>query len=68
MSDTVVAKDAVVSYSLIDTNVVVGEGAKVGGEVGCAEGITVLGEGTVIEAGAVVAAGDMIPELRKERM
>ena len=68
MSDTVVAKDAVVTYSLIDTNVVVGEGAKVGGEVGCAEGITVLGEGTVIDAGAVVAAGDMIPELRKERM
>ena len=65
MSDTVIGKGANVSFALIDTDVKVGANVNLGGAVGNADDITVLGEGTVIADGETVAAGTMIPELRK---
>ena len=67
MSGTVIGEGAELSYALIDTDVEIGAGCRVGGEVGNSEDITVLGEGTVIAAGEKVEAGVMIPELRKDK-
>lgn len=64
MGHTVIKADADLSYSLIDSNVVIGKGAKVGGELRCKEGVTVIGDGTVIADGEEVSAGSMIPDLR----
>ncbi|MDD6094532.1 MAG: glucose-1-phosphate adenylyltransferase [Clostridia bacterium] len=64
MSGSVVGRDAVLSYSLIDSNVEIGEGAAVGGPVRCKEGVTVIGDGTKIADGETVAPGAMIPDLR----
>ena len=64
MSGSVVGRDATLSYSLIDSNVEIGEGAAVGGPVRCKEGVTVIGDGTKIADGETVAPGAMIPDLR----
>ena len=64
MSGTVVGRGAQVSYSIIDTDVNIGAGAVIGGKVGCAGGISVIGAGENIKDGAKVAAGDMIPDVR----
>lgn len=64
MSGTVVKEGAELSYSLVDSNVTVGKNAKVGGALRCTEGVTVLGDGTVVRDGETVKPGAMIPELR----
>ena len=65
MSGTVVGRGASLSYSLIDSNVDIGAGAEIGGELRCAEGVTVIGDGTKIADGIKVGAGEMIPDVRK---
>ncbi|MBR4071914.1 MAG: glucose-1-phosphate adenylyltransferase [Clostridia bacterium] len=67
MSGTVIGEGTELSYALIDTDVTIGAKCRVGGEVGNAEDITVLGEGTVIADGEKIDAGVMIPELRKDK-
>ena len=64
MSGSVVGSGTCLSYSLIDSNVTIGENTKIGGEVGCPEGVTVIGDGTEIPDGDTVAPGAMIPDLR----
>ena len=63
MGDTVIEADAQVSYSIIATGVTVGKGAKIGADKAEAKGIAVIGEDVTIEAGAVVEAGAMVPEV-----
>ncbi len=63
MGDTEIGADAKVDYSIIDTNVIIGEGAVVGVEKGKAKGIAVLGEDVVVKAGAVIEDGAIISEI-----
>ena len=63
MGDTVIEADAQVSYSISATGVTVGKGAKIGADKAEAKGIAVIGEDVTIEAGAVVEAGAMVPEV-----
>ena len=65
MGGCVIAEDATVSYSILDTNVKVGAGATVGGAVGDSDGVAVIGDSETIEAGQTVKAGEMIPDVRK---
>ena len=65
MGGCTIAEDAVVSYSILDTNVNVGAGASIGGEKGDSAGVSVIGDSEVIEAGKTVGAGEMIPDVRK---
>ena len=63
MGDTVIGEGAVVSYSNVATGVNVGKDAKIGADKAEAKGIAVIGEDITIEAGAVVEAGAMVPEV-----
>ena len=65
MGGCVIAENATVSYSILDTNVKVGAGATVGGVVGDSDGVAVIGDSETIEAGQTVKAGEMIPDVRK---
>ncbi len=65
MGGCVIEADAVVSYSILDTNVKVGAGATVGGAKGDEAGVAVIGDSEVIAAGQTVGAGEMIPDVRK---
>ncbi len=65
MGGCVIEADAVVSYSILDTNVKVGAGAVVGGAKGDEAGVAVIGDSEVIAAGQTVGAGEMIPDVRK---
>ena len=62
MGDCVIHKDAVVEYSIIDRDVEIGEGARVGKAKDMAKGIAVLGEGMRVAANTVVADGAILPE------
>ena len=62
MGDCVIGAGARVAYAILDRDVEIGEGACVGKPKTEAKGITVIGEGTKIEAGAVVADGATLPE------
>ena len=62
MGDCVIGVGAVVQYAIIDREVEVRAAARVGKPRSEAKGITVIGEGVVIEAGAVVADGAILPE------
>ena len=62
MGDCVIGAGARVAYAILDRDVEIGEGACVGKLKTEAKGITVIGEGTKIEAGAVVADGATLPE------
>ena len=62
MGDCIIGRDAVVEYSIIDRDVEIGEGARVGKAKGEAKGITVIGEGTRVAEGAVVEDGATLPE------
>lgn len=62
MGDCVIGEGAVVQYAIIDREVEVRAAARVGKPRNEASGIAVIGEGTVIEAGAVVADGAILPE------
>ncbi len=62
MGDTVIGDNAVVNYSIIDTCVTIGKGARVGEEKADGVEIAVIGEDVEIAAGEVVPAGAMISE------
>ena len=64
MDSTQVGSDSRVSYSIIDSNVKIGNGASVGGEKGADGGLAVIGEGQSIGDGEKIEAGVMIPDLR----
>ncbi len=65
MGGCVIEEDAVVSYSILDTNVKIGAGAVVGGQKGDEAGVTVIGDSEAIVSGQTVGAGEMIPDVRK---
>ena len=65
MGGCVIEADAVVSYSILDTNVKVGAGAVVGGAKGDEAGVAVIGDSEIIAPGQTVGAGEMIPDVRK---
>ncbi len=61
--DTVVKRGAKLERTITDTEVIVGEGAKIGGE----EGLTVIGRCTEIPPGISLAGGVTVyPHLKKE--
>lgn len=62
MADTYIGKDAVVEYSILDENITVEGGAKVGESKDTAKGIAVIGNGLKVAAGETVEAGAMIQE------
>ncbi|MBE6702498.1 MAG: glucose-1-phosphate adenylyltransferase [Ruminococcaceae bacterium] len=62
MGDCVIGEGAVVEYAILDRDVEIGADARVGKSKGEAKGITVIGEGTRIADGAVVADGATLPE------
>ncbi len=62
MSDTVIEAGARVEYSIIDERVKIGRGASVGAEKNNPKGISVVGAGSVIDAGKTVAPGEMISD------
>ena len=62
MGDCVIDEGAVVQYAIIDRAVRIRAAARVGRPRAQAKGITVIGEGVVVEAGAVVADGAILPE------
>ena len=62
MGDSVVKAGARVDYAILDRNVEIGEGAAVGRPRGGAEGIAVLGEGTRVAPGEIVAEAAMIKD------
>jgi len=63
MGDCVIEEGAIVSYAIVDTGVTIGKNAVVGQDRATAKGIAVIGEDVTVQAGAVVAAGAMIPEV-----
>lgn len=66
MSGTVVKSGAVVNYAIIDEDVTVGEKAVIGEDKEIAKGISVLGRGINVGAGASVAAGNIVDRDIKE--
>ena len=63
MGNCIVREDAVVEYAILDQEVEVGAGARVGGARAVpGNGIAVVGGGVKIAAGAEVAPGAMISE------
>ncbi len=56
---TKIGENAVVDYSIIDENVLIGDGAKIGKE-NSEDKIAVLGRDIKVEDGAVVIAGEMV--------
>ena len=63
MGDCVIEEGAIVSYAIVDTGVTIGKNAVVGQDRATAKGIAVIGEDVTVQAGAVVEAGAMIPEV-----
>lgn len=61
-SQSVIEENAVINYSIIDEKVVVGNGAKVGGdtETGKSPVITVLGRDITVSDGTEIAAGEIV--------
>ncbi len=61
-SQSVIEENAVINYSIIDEKVVVGNGAKVGGdtEAGKSPVITVLGRDITVSDGTEIAAGEIV--------
>ena len=62
MGDCIIGEGSVVEYSIIDRDVEIGKNARVGKCKTEAKGITVIGEGTRVEDGAVVADGVTLPQ------
>ena len=62
MANTYIGKDAVVEYSILDENITVEGGAKVGESKDTAKGIAVIGNGLKVAAGETVEAGAMIQD------
>ena len=62
MGDTIIGKDAVVCYSILDEGVDIGEGARIGAPRESAKDITVIGMGVKVPAASVIPDGQMISE------
>ena len=62
MGECIIGEGAVVEYAILDRDVEIGAGARVGKAKEEAKGITVIGEGTRVADGAVVADGVTLPE------
>ncbi len=62
MANTYIGKDASVNFSILDENITVETGAKIGESKDTAKGLAVIGNGCKIAAGTTVAAGEMISE------
>ncbi len=62
MANTYIGKDASVNFSILDENITVETGAKIGEAKDTAKGLAVIGHGCKIAAGTTVAAGEMISE------
>lgn len=62
MANTYIGKDASVSHAILDENIIVEEGAKIGADKDTDTGISVIGNGCIIAAGTTVAAGEMVSE------
>lgn len=62
MANTYIGKDASVNFSILDENITVETGAKIGESKETAKGLAVIGNGCKIAAGTTVAAGEMISE------
>ena len=60
MHHVTIGEGACVEYSILDSDVCVGKGAKVGRPKETAEGITVIGADNVIEDGADIPDNQMI--------
>ena len=60
MEDVVIGKSSTVKYSIIDTNVILGEGCSVGKAKDEASGITVIAAGLTLTDGTVIADNKMI--------
>ena len=60
MADTVICENAVVEYSIIDENTIIGAKAKIGSPKTSGDGIALLGRNINVESGAVVKGGAMI--------
>lgn len=65
MNNVTVKSGAVVEYSIVDSDAVIGEDAVVGKERSEAKGLAVIGEDITVEAGRVVADGEMIVSASK---
>jgi ADP-glucose pyrophosphorylase len=63
MSDVEIGEDAVVSYCIIDSNVKIGKGAKIGKCKDEASGITVIGEKCNVPENAIIGDNEMISEM-----
>ena len=62
MGDCIIGEGAVVEYAILDRDVEIGKNARVGKTRSEAKGIAVIGEGTRVEDGAVVADGVTLPQ------
>ncbi len=62
MGDCIIGEGAVVEYAILDRDVEIGKNAHVGKAKDMAKGIAVIGEGTCVEDGAVVADGVTLPQ------
>ncbi len=62
MGECIIGEGAVVEYAILDRDVEIGKDARVGKAKDIAKGITVIGEGTRVEDGAVVADGVTLPQ------
>ena len=60
MGNTVISEGATVEYAILDENVTIGAGAKIGAPRGYARDITVIGAGVTVPSEAVIPDGDMI--------
>ena len=60
MADVKIGKDAVIEYSIIDENTVIGNGVKIGEKKESGKGITVLSRNISVADNAVIGGGEMI--------
>ena len=60
MRDTVIGKNSVVSYSIIDESVSVGEGCKIGGATDQSKDPTLIGRNKTLIGGTVIGEGEVI--------
>ncbi|MBQ6614364.1 MAG: glucose-1-phosphate adenylyltransferase [Clostridia bacterium] len=62
MANTYIGKDATVDFAILDENITVEEGAKVGAPKESAKGLAVIGKNVTVAKGKTVADGEMISE------
>ena len=62
MANTYVGKDATVNFAILDENITIGEGAKIGAEKSEAKGLAVIGKNVTVADGKEIADGEMISE------